>query len=173
LISSKGVRLDCEWIEPADIVNAAVDRRQRLLAGHRLLLVIPGELPFIYVDPILLEQALGQIVDNAAKYSQPGSAITIAARAEDDSVVLSVKDEGIGLVGEERSRLWERFFRGERRASHVSGSGLGLWIAKSFITANGGQIEAFSAGADQGTLVSIRLLAREPATPEFAVGDDG
>jgi two-component system sensor histidine kinase KdpD len=173
LISSKGVRLDCEWIEPADIVNAAVDRRQRLLADHRLLLDIPSELPFIYVDPILLEQALGQIVDNAAKYSQPGSTITIAARGESESVVLSVKDEGIGLEGEERTRLWERFFRGARRAANVPGSGLGLWIAQAFVTANGGQIEAFSEGADRGTLVSIRLRAREPATPDLAVSGDG
>jgi two-component system, OmpR family, sensor histidine kinase KdpD len=67
-------------------------------------------------------------------------------------------------VGEERTRLWERFFRGERRASNVSGSGLGLWIAKAFVTANGGEIQAFSEGADRGTLVSIRLQAKEPAT---------
>jgi two-component system sensor histidine kinase KdpD len=173
LISSKGLQLECEWIEPADVVNAAVDRRQRLLAGHRICVDIPGELSFIYVDPILLEQALGQMVDNAVKYSQPGSAITIAARTESESVVLSVKDEGIGLVGEERTRLWERFFRGERRASNVPGSGLGLWIAKAFVTANGGQIEAFSEGADRGTLVSIRLPAKRPTTPDIAMGDDG
>src|SRR5262245_20670528 len=120
LISSKGVRLDCEWIEPADVVNAAVDRRQRLLAGHRLRLDIPDELPFVYVDPVLLEQALGQIVDNAAKYSPAGSQITIGAQTESDAVVLSVRDEGIGLVGEEQTRLWERFFRGQRGASSVS-----------------------------------------------------
>ena len=66
------------------------------------------------------------------------------------SVVMSVKDEGIGLVGEERTRLWERFFRGERHASNVPGSGLGLWIAKAFVTANGGEIEAVSEGADRG-----------------------
>jgi two-component system, OmpR family, sensor histidine kinase KdpD len=173
LISSKGVRMDCEWVELADIVNATVDRRQRLLAGHRVHLDTAGELPLIYVDPILLEQALGQIVDNAAKYSQPGSTITVAARTEDASVVLSVQDEGIGLVGEERTRLWERFFRGERRASNVSGSGLGLWIAKAFVTANGGEIEASSEGADRGTLVSIRLQMKEPATLALAAGDDG
>jgi len=63
-----------------------------------------------------------------------------------------VDDEGIGLVGEERARLWERFFRGERCASNVSGSGLGLWIAKAFVTANGGEIEASSEGAGRGTL---------------------
>ena len=171
LISSKGVRLDCEWVEPADIVNAAVDRRQRLLSGHRVLLDVSDELPLVYVDPTLLEQALGQLVDNAVKYSHPGSAITIAARCDCDSVVLSVKDEGIGLVGEERMRLWERFFRGGRHAS--SGSGLGLGIAKAFVTANGGEIEAFSEGADCGTLVSIRVQAKEPATRDLVVVDDG
>jgi two-component system, OmpR family, sensor histidine kinase KdpD len=173
LISSKGVRLDREWIEPADIINAAVDRRQRLLSGHRVLLDVPDELPFVYGDPILLEQALGQIVDNASKYSHRGSAITIAAKCDCDSVVLSIKDEGIGLVGEERTRLWERFFRGGRHASNVSGSGLGLWIAKAFVTANGGEIEASSEGADRGTLVSIRLQAKEPGTRDLAVVDDG
>jgi two-component system sensor histidine kinase KdpD len=173
LISSKGVRLDCEWIEPADVVNAAVDRRQRVLAAHRLRLDIPDELPFVYVDPVLLEQALGQIVNNAAKYSPAGSQITIAAKSGSGSVVLSVRDEGIGLVGEEQTRLWERFFRGQRGASSVSGSGLGLWIAKAFVIANGGQIEAFSEGADRGTIVSIRLPAREPATPDLAVSGDG
>ena len=98
LISSEGIRLDSEWAEPADIVNTAVDRRQRLLAGHRLVLDVPSELPLVYVDPILLEQALGQIIDNAVKYSQQGSVITVAVRAGSASVVLSVKDDGIGLV---------------------------------------------------------------------------
>jgi two-component system sensor histidine kinase KdpD len=173
LISSTGVRLDAEWAEPADIVNATVDRRQRRLAGHQVVLDIPSELPFIYVDPILLEQALGQIVDNAAKYSQPGSTITFAVRTDGPSVVLSVSDEGIGLVGDEQSRLWERFFRGERRASNVPGSGLGLWITKAFVTANGGEVEAFSAGADRGTIVRVRLPAKEAPTLDVGAGNDG
>ena len=168
LISSKGVRLDAEWVEPADIINAALDRRQRLLAAHKVVSQIPAELPLIYVDPILLEQATGQIIDNAAKYSQPGSTITVAASTEGAWLVLSVKDEGVGLVGEERTRLWERFFRGERHASSVPGSGLGLWIAKSFVTANGGELEAFSEGADRGTTLSIRLPVKEPARPNLA-----
>jgi two-component system sensor histidine kinase KdpD len=76
-------------------------------------------------------------------------------------------------VGEERTRLWERFFRGERHASNVSGSGLGLWIAKAFVTANGGEIEAFSEGADRGTTVSICLPATDVPKPDLMVGDDG
>jgi two-component system, OmpR family, sensor histidine kinase KdpD len=172
LISSKGIRPDPEWVEPADIINAALDRRQRLLAVDRVVLEVPSDLPLLYADPILLEQALGQIIDNAVKYSQAGSTVTVGARSEDAEIVLSVQDEGIGLVGDERTRLWERFFRGERSASNVTGSGLGLWIAKAFVTANGGEIEAFSQGADRGTVVSIRLPATDPRSQDLAMGDD-
>jgi len=172
LISSEGLRPDPEWVEPADIINAAIDRRQRLLAVDRVVLEVPSDLPLLYADPILLEQALGQIIDNAVKYSQAGSMVTVGARIQGASVVLSVQDEGIGLVGDERTRLWERFFRGERSASNVPGSGLGLWIAKAFVTANGGEIDAFSQGADRGTVVSIRLPAAEPQSQDLAVGDD-
>jgi len=171
LISSKGIRLDRQWIEPADIINTTLDRRQQLLADHRVLVDIPGELPFVYADAVLLEQALGQIVDNAAKYSPVGSTITVVARTEGTSIVLSVRDEGIGLVGDEQTHLWERFFRGGRCRSNVSGSGLGLWIAKAFVTSNHGEIEAFSEGADRGTLVSIRLQAQEFL--DHVVGDHG
>jgi two-component system sensor histidine kinase KdpD len=172
LISSEGIRPDPEWVEPADIINAAIDRRQRLLAVDRVVLEVPGDLPLIYADPILLEQALGQIIDNAVKYSQAGSTVTVGARSKDAEIVLSVQDEGIGLVGDERTRLWERFFRGERSASNVPGSGLGLWIAKAFVTANGGEIDAFSQGADRGTVVSIRLPATDPRSRDLAMGDD-
>jgi two-component system, OmpR family, sensor histidine kinase KdpD len=172
LISSEGIRPDREWVEPADIINAAIDRRQRLLAVDRVVLEVPSDLPLIYADPILLEQALGQIIDNAVKYSQAGSTVTVGARIEGRRLVLSVRDEGIGLVGDERTRLWERFFRGERSASNVPGSGLGLWIAKAFVTANGGEIEAFSQGADHGTIVSIRLPAADLQSQDVAVGDD-
>jgi two-component system sensor histidine kinase KdpD len=172
MISSEGIRPEPEWVEPADIINAAIDRWQRLLAVDRVVLEVPRDLPLLYVDPILLEQALGQIIDNAVKYSQAGSMVTVGARIEGPSVVLSVQDEGIGLVGDERTRLWERFFRGERCASNVPGSGLGLWITKAFVTANGGEIDAFSHGADRGTVVSIRLPATDPQTQDLAVGDD-
>jgi two-component system sensor histidine kinase KdpD len=168
LISSDGVRLDIDWVEISDIINAAVDRRQRQLAGHSVVLQVPDDLPFVRVDAVLLEQALGQMIENAAKYSPAGSNITIAAEVEGSTVVLSVKDEGVGLVGEECTRLWERFFRGARFAANVQGSGLGLWIAKAFVTVNGGQIEAVSDGADQGATVSIRLPAAAPAMSEIA-----
>jgi two-component system sensor histidine kinase KdpD len=72
-------------------------------------------------------------------------------------VVLSVHDEGAGLTAEENAQLGQRFFRGSRHAATISGSGLGLWIAKAFVGANGGKLMAESAGADCGTTVSIHL----------------
>jgi two-component system sensor histidine kinase KdpD len=170
-ISREQIRPRQEWIEPQDIVNSALERRRRRLSGHSLSLDVDSNLPFIYVDPVLVEQAFGQIVDNAAKYSPPGSPITVAAKRNGRDVVLSVHDEGVGLTAQENAQLGERFFRGARHAATTSGSGLGLWIAKAFVTANGGKIEAASAGADQGTTVSILLPFATPASqPE--VGPD-
>jgi two-component system sensor histidine kinase KdpD len=86
--------------------------------------------------------------------------------------VLSVHDEGVGLTAQENAQLGERFFRGARHAATTSGSGLGLWIAKAFVTANGGKIEAASAGADQGTTVSIHLPFATPASQPEVGPDD-
>ena len=131
-----------------------------------------SNLPLIYVDAVLVEQAFLQIVDNAAKYSPAGSPITVAAKRNGRDVVLSVNDKGIGLTGEERAQLGERFFRGSRHAAAASGSGLGLWIAKAFVGANGGKIEVASAGADQGSTISIHLPFATPASQPEVGPDD-
>jgi two-component system, OmpR family, sensor histidine kinase KdpD len=156
-ISREQIRPRQEWIEPQDIVNSALERRRRRLSGHNLALDMDANLPLIYVDAVLIEQAFVQIVDNAAKYSPPGTPITIAAKRNGHDVVLSVHDEGVGLTAEESARLGERFFRGARHAATTSGSGLGLWIAKAFVSANGGTVQAASLGADRGSTLSIHL----------------
>jgi two-component system, OmpR family, sensor histidine kinase KdpD len=171
-ISREQIRPRQEWIEPQDIVNAALGRRRRRLSGHHVSLDMDSNLPFIYVDPVLVEQAFGQIVDNAAKYSPPGSPITVAAKRNGRDIVLSVRDEGAGLTAQESTQLGERFFRGARHATTTSGSGLGLWIAKAFVSANGGKIEAASAGADRGTTVSIHLPFATPASQPEVGPDD-
>jgi two-component system, OmpR family, sensor histidine kinase KdpD len=113
-----------------------------------------------------------QIVDNAAKYSPPGSPIAVAAKRNGRDVVLSVHDRGVGLTAEENAQLGERFFRGSRHAATTSGSGLGLWIAKAFVTANGGKLQAESSGVDQGTTVSIHLPFSTPASQPEVGPDD-
>jgi two-component system sensor histidine kinase KdpD len=167
-ISRQQVKPRNEWIEPQDIVNSALERRRRRLAGHQVMLDVDANLPLIYVDAVLVEQALVQVVDNAAKYSPVGSPITIAAKRNGSHVVLSVRDQGAGLTAQESAQIYERFFRGPRQVSTTSGSGLGLWIAQAFVSANGGKIEAASPGVDHGTTVAIHLPFATPTSePEI------
>jgi two-component system, OmpR family, sensor histidine kinase KdpD len=171
-ISREQIKPRMEWIEPADIVNSALERRRRRLNGHTVSLDLDSNLPFIYVDPVLIEQAFAQVVDNAAKYSPAGSTITVAAKRNGHGLVLSVRDTGVGLTEEENAQLGDRFFRGARHASNISGSGLGLWIAKAFVSANGGRIEADSAGINLGTTIAIRLPVAPNAPQQETDPDD-
>jgi anti-sigma regulatory factor (Ser/Thr protein kinase) len=141
-------------------------------AAHKVSLDLDSNLPFIYVDPVLVEQAFTQVIDNAAKYSPNGSTIKVAARRNGHDLILSVNDTGAGLTDAEKARIGERFFRGPRHTNTTSGSGLGLWIAKAFVVANGGKIEADSTGADQGTTVSIHLPLAPDAPQLEAAPDD-
>ncbi|MGA2895403.1 MAG: ATP-binding protein [Xanthobacteraceae bacterium] len=164
-ISSQQVRPKMQWIEPVDIVNAAVEHRKRRLAGHPVTLELDSNLPIVRADPTQVEQALVQILDNAAKYSSDGAPIRVAARPNGHTVVLSVHDCGAGLSSDERRQVGGRFFRGPRHAATTSGSGLGLWIAHAFISANGGKVEVESDGIDRGTTVSIHLPLPSEAAP--------
>ena len=171
-ISSDGIKPHIEWADPADIVNSAIERCRRRMSDRRILLNMPSDLPLIHVDPVLVQQALVQIFDNSVKYSNPGSAITIAARARDGRMILSVNDEGAGLTPTEHSRMWDQFARGDRHASTTSGSGLGLWIASAFIAANGGKINAISDGPGLGTAVAIELPVTQAAVQQLESDTD-
>ena len=169
-ISSQQVRPKLQWIEPVDIVNAAVEHRRRRLAGHPVTLELDSNLPIVRADPAQVEQALVQILDNAAKYSSDGAPIRVAAHPNGQTVVLSVHDCGAGLSSDEKSQVGGRFFRGPRHAATTPGSGLGLWIANAFISANGGKVEVESDGVDRGTTVSIHLpLPGEAAQSETTI----
>ena len=166
-ISSDGVKPHIEWADPTDIINSALDRCRRRVADRRLILNLPSDLPLIHVDPVLVQQALVQIFDNAVKYSPSGSQITLAARARDGRLIVSVTDEGAGLTSTEQAQIWNRFARGERHAATTSGSGLGLWIANAFVAANGGKMHAVSDGPGLGTTVSIEIPVTQAAIPQL------
>lgn len=166
-ISSDGVTPHIEWADPADIINSAIDRCRSRLSRHKLTLNVPGDLPLVHVDPVLVQQALVQLFDNAVKYSQPGSRIAVSARSRDGRLVVGVTDEGAGLTAAEHEQIWDRFARGERHAASTSGSGLGLWIANAFIAANGGKMTAVSDGPDCGTTVAIELPVAQTAVTQL------
>ncbi len=162
-ISSNGVRPKFEWSELADIVNAALEHRRNRLHGRTVSMRLAPDLPLIYVDSVLIEQALIQLLDNAIKYSPSGSPIEVTGQRRSNDVTLSVTDQGAGFSATDKSHAGERFFRGERHTSIIAGAGLGLWIAKSFVAANAGFLDIASAGEGNGSCVSIHLpVAREP-----------
>lgn len=158
-ISSAGVRPHLAWADPADIVNAALARQRRGLAAHTVELRLSEDMPLVHVDPVLIEQALAQILDNAAKYSPPGSVIRIDGARRAEQTAIAVRDEGAGLTAEEATQVFERFYRGPRSSMTTTGSGLGLWIAHAFVSACAGRLEAASPGPDRGTTVTMLLPA--------------
>jgi two-component system, OmpR family, sensor histidine kinase KdpD len=158
-VTASSVQPRLEWADPKDIVSAAVKLRSRRLADHRLRISFDDDLPLIHVDSALVEEACGQLLENAAKYSPSGSVISVVGRAELARVILSVSDQGVGITPDEQDRLGQRSFRSPRHTSAIPGSGLGFWIASSFIKANGGTIEISSRGEGLGTTASIVLPA--------------
>jgi two-component system sensor histidine kinase KdpD len=166
-ISSDGVRPHIEWADPADILHAALDRCRRRLVQRNLTIDLPQDVPLIRVDPILVQQALVQILDNAVKYSPIGSEIGVKVRAQDGNMTFAVSDKGAGLTTADQGRMWDRFARGERHVGTTSGSGLGLWIASAFVAANGGSIAAESDGPDRGTVIFVNLPVTQTAVPQL------
>lgn len=168
-ITSEGIQPRLEWVDPGDIANAALDRKARLLAGRTVDLKVDDDLPLVRTDAALVERALTQLIDNAAKYSPSLSPIAIHVAASPDHVRMDVRDQGRGLTWDERAHIFERFYRSARHSGSTPGSGLGLWIARSLVQACGGSVEAYSQGEDKGTTISIVL----PAQSQPAADQDG
>jgi two-component system sensor histidine kinase KdpD len=158
-IAARNVRPQQQSVDILDVVDRSVGRKRRELDRHDLRINVARDVPRVLADPVLIEQAVAQLLENAAKYSAAGSVISIAARREHQNVVISVTDQGSGLTTTEKALVGRRAFRGEQHRNFVPGSGLGLWIAHSLVAANGGLLEAESNGSGRGTTISVRLRA--------------
>src|SRR3989338_6275904 len=126
---------------------------------------IADDLPAIRFDGNRLNLAIQNLVDNAVKYTASGGRVTVAAERSGEGVRITVQDTGIGFTPDEKSRVFEKFFRGSR-AVHMSpdGSGLGLFIAKTVVEGHGGR-PAVSTPEGKGARFTISLPAKPPATP--------
>ena len=149
-----------EDTDPVDVVNEAIDRAAARLGDHAVLRAYAEPLPLLRIDPVLIAQALVNIIENAAKYAPADTPIRIALAVEAGTLAIEVSDEGPGLEAREAEQIFARFHRGERHADIAGGSGLGLTVAKTFVEANGGRIMAISEGAGRGTTMRILLPAQ-------------
>jgi K+-sensing histidine kinase KdpD len=156
-VTAGGISPHLEWTDPRDIVNAAIKARARRLTAHRIEVEFADDLPLVNVDSGLIEESCGQLLENAAKYSPSGSTISIGTRAEQGRVILSISDQGVGITPDEQQQLGRRSFRSQRHQATIPGSGLGFWIASTFIRANGGTVDISSRGQGQGTTAWIAL----------------
>ena len=172
-ISSDGVTPRVEWAEPADIVNSALERCRRAAgrAQARASTCAP-DLPLVHVDPVLVQQALVQMIDNAVKYSPRRLAHHgLGARGQQPPVDQRQRRRRRphqSRTGEDVGPLRAR--RTPRRA--ISGSGLGLWIANAFVAANGGSMSAVSPGPDLGTTTTIELPVTQAAVAHMEGDED-
>jgi len=167
-VGANDVRPHLEYADPRDIVNAAIRRRSRQLQAHHVKVRFADDLPMVNVDSALVEEACGQLLENAAKYSASGSTISIRTWSEQGQVMWSVSDQGVGITPEEQQQLGRRSFRGPRHQATIPGSGLGFWIASTFIRANGGTIGISSRGPGHGTTASITLPGSHTSASELA-----
>jgi two-component system sensor histidine kinase KdpD len=142
-----------------EIVTSALSDLK--MSASRLRLDIPDGLPPLNVDFDLIGQAMKQLLDNADRYSPPGSPIAVSARLAADSVVVSVADSGPGVKADEQSRIFDKFYRGMHSSRFREGTGMGLSIAKGIVEAHGGKITV-SAGPEGGSVFSVQL----PLSPE-------
>lgn len=158
-----GLSLNRDWIGVDELIGSATGRLRRYQPEVALDVELAPDLPPIWVHPALVEQALFNVLENAAKFSPPGKAIEVAARLAEGGLQIDVRDHGPGIPEEERKRIFDMFYSVERGDRGRHGTGLGLTIAQGMIGAHGGSVEALPAPDGQGTLIRITLPLMTPS----------
>ncbi len=149
----------------AETVDTALRRTQKILAEHRIAVAIDPDLPTLYLDPVLFEQVLVNLLDNAAKYAPEGTTVTVRARHDGRAVRIEVLDEGFGLPESDVERVFDKFYR-VRKSDHVrAGTGLGLAISRGFVEAMGGTITAGNRRDRLGAAFTVALPIPARTTP--------
>ena len=149
-----------------EIVGSALRRASKILAGHRIELELAAGLPMLELDAVLFEQALFNLLDNAAKYSPDGSTIRIRSWRDQDAVCLQVLDEGDGIPPGDLEHIFDKFYRAEKGDRVRAGTGLGLAISRGFVEALHGEITAANRPDRPGAVFAIRLPV-PPATKQL------
>jgi two-component system sensor histidine kinase KdpD len=140
-----------------DVIGAVLESLGPRLHHHDVRLDIAPDLPMIRVDFVLIKQALGNLLDNAMKFSPAGAPIELRACRAGGELLVEVIDAGVGIPVTNLERIFDKFYRIRQRDRQAAGTGLGLSIAKALIERHGGRIEAESAGEGQGSCFRVRL----------------
>jgi two-component system sensor histidine kinase KdpD len=161
-LESAAVQLEQQWYPLESLVLGALNRVRDCLSAHVVQAVMPDDLLWVYVDAVVFEKLLTNLLENAAKYSAAGSRISIRAARHGDAIEIRVTDEGCGLPPGDAEAVFRKFHRGKHRYE-VSGIGLGLAICRAIAALHGGSITA-QRRATAGTefVVSLPNLPGAP-----------
>lgn len=182
-LQSGALKLKRQWQPVDEVVGSSLQLMGAALARHKLVLDVPASLPLVELDAALIERVLANLLENAAKYTPPGSEIRVIARTQGavdggqggagdgmgggGEMRLSVEDNGPGLPAGREEALFEKFTRGQSE-SHLPGVGLGLAICRAIMQAHGGRIWAERATPQGGARFSLALpLGEPPLLPSF------
>jgi len=160
LAESGALALHREAVDVGGLVRETVESfaSQAEPAAVSLEAQVPSGLPQVDADPVRAREILANLVANALRYTPRGGRVTVAARAEDASVAIDVRDSGAGIAPERVGRIFDRFYK----SPESRGAGLGLAIAKQLVEAHGGQISATSV-VGEGTVVHFTLPVEPPS----------
>lgn len=147
-------RLEPVWCDVDEIVGSARQQVREQLSAYRVSVSVPKNLPSVKVDPDFVEQALVNLLSNAAAYSRPGTEIKVVANTDEKYLILQVVDAGPGLAPEMAERIFDKFFRGPH--APPGGLGLGLSIVQGLVQALGGSISVMN-NPEQGATFTMRV----------------
>ena len=163
-LEAGGIALERDWHTLAEITGSVLRRLRERLAAHPVRVEMPAELPLARVDATLVEQVFANLLENAAKYTPAGTAITLRAALESGEFLVSVEDEGPGLPPGDPEQLFAKFKRGSSEGS-IGGVGLGLAICRAIVHLHGGRIWA-ERRPEGGTAFRFTLpLEEAPQVP--------
>jgi two-component system sensor histidine kinase KdpD len=161
-VEAGGLEVHKEWVPIEELVGAVLNRFESSLEKRDVRISVPSEL-LAPVDPVLFEQVLVNLIENALKHTPPESPIEISAKSEDGFVAIEVADRGPGLPKGSEASIFEKFVRGEGRGRGV---GLGLAICRGIVQVHGGTIEAKNrAGGGASFRVTLPLEGDPPRLP--------
>lgn len=151
------LKLARDWVAPADIVGSSLNRLRAVLAPLQVSTDVPSELPLLFVHAALIEQALVNVLENAARFSPAHGRLQLSAGANDEEIFFTVSDEGPGIPEDERAKIFDMFYTAARGDRGGQGTGLGLAICQGMVGAHGGRISVAEGIDGRGTSITLHL----------------
>lgn len=162
-----GLKLARDWVAPSDIVASALQRLRAVLAPLQVECVLPPEPPLLHVHAALIEQALVNVLENAARFSPPAGRLRVALEYDAQELRFVVADQGPGIPEAERAKIFDMFYTAARGDRGGQGTGLGLAICQGMVGAHGGRVTVGEGLDGRGASLTLHLpLTAQPQAAE-------